>query len=112
MEVYLMNTGRVGGGDGDERSKKVRIRHSSALVKAIAEGTIEWELDPDFGYQVARSAPGIETADADILQPRKLYESQGRMEEYRQIVERLKGERREYMKKWEGLNPEIVQAVG
>src|SRR6185369_2985111 len=25
LEVYLMNTGRVGGGDGDERSRKVRI---------------------------------------------------------------------------------------
>jgi phosphoenolpyruvate carboxykinase (ATP) len=112
MEVYLMNTGRVGGGDGDERSKKVRIQHSSALVKGIAEGTIEWEQDPDFGYQVARSVPGIDLADEDILQPRKLYESQGRLEEYDQIVERLKNERREYMKKWEGLNPEIVEAVG
>jgi phosphoenolpyruvate carboxykinase (ATP) len=112
MEVYLMNTGRIGGGDADERSKKVRIQHSSALVKGIAEGTIEWEEDPDFGYQVARSVPGIEASDDDILQPRKLYERQGRMDEYRQIVERLKSERREYMQKWEGLNPEIAQAVG
>jgi hypothetical protein len=30
------------------------------------------------------------------------------MDEYREIVERLKNERREYMKKWEGLNPEIA----
>src|ERR671923_109502 len=52
LEVYLMNTGRVGGGDDDERSKKVKIRHSSAIVKGIAEGTIEWVEDPDFGYQV------------------------------------------------------------
>src|SRR5262245_49296301 len=43
MEVYLMNTGRVGGTDEDERSKKVRIQHSSAIVKGIAEGTIGWE---------------------------------------------------------------------
>src|ERR671926_951827 len=55
LEVYLMNTGRVGGPEGDERSKKVKIRHSSAIVKAIAEGTIEWEPDPDFGYLVASS---------------------------------------------------------
>src|SRR6266571_5160936 len=53
LEVYLLNTGRVGGPDEDERSKKVRIKHSSAIVKGIAEGTIEWERDPDFGYLVA-----------------------------------------------------------
>ena len=46
LEVYLMNTGRVGGPEDDERSKKVRIKHSSAIVKGIAEGTIEWERDP------------------------------------------------------------------
>jgi len=112
MEVYLMNTGRVGGRDEDERSKKVRIQHSSAMVKGIAEGTIEWETDKDFGYQVATRIPGIEGEDIEILQPRKLYERQGRIEEYSQIVERLKSERREYMAKWEGLNPEITQAVG
>ncbi|HCO03219.1 MAG TPA: phosphoenolpyruvate carboxykinase (ATP), partial [Actinobacteria bacterium] len=36
MEVYLMNTGRIGGRDGDERSKKIKIPTSSAVVKAIA----------------------------------------------------------------------------
>jgi len=41
LEVYVLNTGRVGGPDGDERSRKVRIKHSSAIVKGIAEGTIE-----------------------------------------------------------------------
>ena len=46
LEVYLLNTGRVGGPEDDERSKKVRIKHSSAIVKGIAEGTIEWERDP------------------------------------------------------------------
>jgi phosphoenolpyruvate carboxykinase (ATP) len=112
MEVYLLNTGRVGGGDADDRSKKVRIQHSSAIVKGIAEGTIEWETDPDFGYEVASRVPEMEGEDNEILQPRKLYERQGRLEEYNQIVERLKNERREYMHKWEGLNPEISEALG
>ena len=112
IEVFLMNTGRVGGGDADQRSKKVRIQHSSAIVKGIAEGTIEWEADHDFGYMVASHIPGIADEDKDLLQPRKLYERQGRSDEYNQIVERLKSERREYMKKWEGLNSEIANAVG
>jgi phosphoenolpyruvate carboxykinase (ATP) len=109
MEVYLMNTGRIGGGDGDEQSKKVRIQHSSAIVKAIAEETIEWEKDPDFGYLVASRLPGLE--DLEYLQPRKLYERQGRMDEYRQLVERFTRERREYLRKWEGLDGRIVSAV-
>jgi len=112
MDVYLMNTGRVGGRDEDERSKKVRIQHSSAIVKGIAEGTIEWEDDSDFGYQVAASVPGMEGDDLEILQPRKLYDRQSRLAEYNQMVARLKGERREYMAKWEGLNPEIAAAAG
>ena len=112
MDVYLMNTGRVGGRDDDPQSKKVRIQHSSSIVKGVAEATIEWEEDPDFGYQVASKVPGLILDDAEILQPRKLYERQGRLAEYKEIVERLKNERREYMKKWEGLNPEIAAAVG
>ena len=107
--VYLMNTGRVGGPEDVEGSKKVRIPHSSAVVKAIAEGTIEWEEDPDFGYLVATSVPGID--DLEILQPRKLYEAQGRADEYRDLVEHLKVERREYMAKHAGLEEAIVEAL-
>jgi phosphoenolpyruvate carboxykinase (ATP) len=109
FQVYLLNTGRVGGPDGDDRSKKVTIPYSSAVVKAIAEGTIQWEADPDFGYEVASAVPGVD--DPEILQPRKLYERQGRGDEYATIVKRLKQERREYLQKFPGLHPEIVHAV-
>jgi phosphoenolpyruvate carboxykinase (ATP) len=109
LEVYLLNTGRVGGGDEDERSKKVRIKHSSAIVKAIAEGTIAWERDPDFGYLVAASVPGID--DEEVLQPRKLYERTGRKDEYEAHVERLKRERAEFLSDFSSLSDEIVAAV-
>ena len=109
LEVYLMNTGRVGGPEEDERSKKVRIKHSSAIVKGIAEGTIEWERDPDFVYLVASSVPGID--DVEVLQPRKLYERTGRADEYRAQVERLKAERAEFLGKFGSLSAEIVAAV-
>jgi phosphoenolpyruvate carboxykinase (ATP) len=109
LEVYVMNTGRVGGPDGEERSRKVRIKHSSAIVKGIAEGTIEWERDPDFGYLVASSVPGID--DPEILQPRRLYEEQGRGDEYRALVERFKGERAEFLRGFPSLSDEIVAAV-
>jgi phosphoenolpyruvate carboxykinase (ATP) len=111
LDVYLMNTGRVGGPDDDDRSAKVRIPHSSAIVKGIAEGTIEWTEDPDFGYQVASRVPGIDDSDAAVLRPRELYEKQGRSDEYAKIVERLKSERVEYLKKYPALSDAIIDAV-
>ncbi len=111
LDVYLMNTGRVGGPEDDDRSKKVRIPHSSAIVKSVAEGTIDWQEDPDFGYQVATRVPGIEDADGGVLRPRELYEPQGRGEEYAKIVERLKSERAEFLSKFPALSEEIVAAV-
>jgi phosphoenolpyruvate carboxykinase (ATP) len=111
LDVYLMNTGRVGGADDVEGSEKVRIKHSSAIVKGIAEGTIEWTEDPHFGYQVAVSVPGIEESDAAVLRPKDLYESQSRMDEYEKIVDTLKRERVEYLQKFPALSDEIVDAV-
>jgi phosphoenolpyruvate carboxykinase (ATP) len=109
LEVYVMNTGRIGGPESDERSVKVRIKHSSAVVKGIAEGTIGWERDPDFGYLVASSVPGID--EPEVLQPRSLYEGQGRGDEYRQLVERFKAERAEFLRGFPSLSDEIVAAV-
>ena len=77
LKVFVLNTGRVGGTD-DATSKKVTIPYSSAIVQAIVEDTIEWETDPDFGYEVATSLPGVD--DIEILQPRRLYERQGRLD--------------------------------
>ncbi len=110
IETFLMNTGRVGGRPDDDRSKKVKIPHSSAVVKAIAEGSLSWTEDDDFGYQVAESVPGID--DVELLQPRRLYERQGRAGEYRDIVERLTFERRARLEEFPELSAEIVKAVG
>jgi phosphoenolpyruvate carboxykinase (ATP) len=109
LEVYVLNTGRVGGPEDDERSRKVRIKHSSAIVKGIAEGTIEWERDPDFGYLVGSSIPGFD--DQLLLQPRRLYEEQSRSDEYAALVGRFKDERAEFLGKFPSLSEEIVTAV-
>ena len=110
IETYLLNTGRVGGKDGDDRSKKVKIPHTSACVKGIAEQTITWDDDPDFGYQVASAVPEFD--DAELLAPRKLYERQGRIDEYDAIVERLKSERVARLQEFPELSEEIIKAVG
>jgi phosphoenolpyruvate carboxykinase (ATP) len=110
LQVYVLNTGRVGGGDDHEGSKKVKIPHSSAIVQGIVEGTIEWQDDPDFGYEIATSVPGVD--DAEILRPRELYERQGRLAEYDAMVERLKSERRAYLSSFGGLDDAIVKSIG
>jgi len=110
IETYLLNTGRVGGKDGDDRSKKLRIPDTSACVKGIAEQTIEFDEDPDFGYQVATSVPDLD--DEERLRPRTLYERQGRGDDYAQIVERLKTERVAHLQQFTELSEEIIKAVG
>jgi phosphoenolpyruvate carboxykinase (ATP) len=110
IETYLLNTGRVGGGDDDERSKKVKIPHTSACVKGIAEGSISWTEDEDFGYQVAEVVPDLD--DVELLQPRRLYERHGRLQEYREIVDHLKAERVAHLEGFAELTPQIVKAVG
>jgi phosphoenolpyruvate carboxykinase (ATP) len=109
FDVYLVNTGRVGGPETDPRSKKLEIEHSGAIVKAIAEETIRWEPDPDFGYEVATEVPGID--DPELLRPRLLYERTGRADEYNGSVRRLKLERTEFLAGYPGLRPEIMAAV-
>ncbi len=106
LEVYLLNTGRVGGREDDERSKKVRIGHSAAVQAGIVDGSIEWVTDPDFGYEVAASIPGFD--DDELLQPRRLYERQGRTEEYDTLVARLQRERREYLASFDRLDARVV----
>jgi phosphoenolpyruvate carboxykinase (ATP) len=110
LEVYLFNTGRVGGTDGDDRSKKVKIPHSAAVQHGIVDDAITWVEDPDFGYYVAESIPGFD--DPELLQPRKLYERQGRTEEHAQIVERLRTERAAYLEGYDGLDPRVAKGAG
>jgi phosphoenolpyruvate carboxykinase (ATP) len=78
-------------------------------VEAVAEGTISWETDSDFGYEVASAVPGID--DPELLQPRRLYERTGRLEEYDALVARLKRERAEFLASYPGLRTEILAAV-
>ncbi|MGK2928607.1 MAG: phosphoenolpyruvate carboxykinase [Acidimicrobiales bacterium] len=108
LEVYLLNTGRVGGPQSDERSKKVGIAHSAAVQAGIVDGTIEWETDPDFGYEVATAIPGFD--DPELLRPRTMYEEQGRLDEYRELVDTLLEERERYFEEYPALDDRVRSA--
>jgi phosphoenolpyruvate carboxykinase (ATP) len=92
IEAYLLNTGRVGGIASDERSKRIRFEDSFAIVEALAEGSVTWDGEGDLDGQVARDVPSID--DVELLQPRRLYERQNRMDEYEERVRLMKLERR------------------
>lgn len=109
LEVFVLNTGRVGGPDGDERSRKITPAVSAAIVSAITHGGIEWVRDPDFGYEVAALVPGVD--DPELLQPRLLYQRQQRAGEYADIVTELHQDRRAHLAGYRDLRPEIVAAV-
>jgi phosphoenolpyruvate carboxykinase (ATP) len=109
LEVYVMSTGRVGGGEDEPGSKKVKISHSSAVVQAIVEGSIRWKEDPDFGYFVAAEVPGFD--DPELLEPRLLYQRRGRGDEYERLVAQLIEDRRDYLKGFPGLDQSIVSAL-
>ena len=107
LEAFVLNTGRIGGeGEG---SKKVTIPDSSAIVQGIVEGTIEWVTDPDFGYQIAASVPGVD--DPELLQPRRFYDRTGRSDEYAEIVARLQSERASYLAGYSALRPEVTAGL-
>jgi phosphoenolpyruvate carboxykinase (ATP) len=110
LQAFVLNTGRVGGGEDQPDSKKVTIPDSSAIVQGIVEGTIDWVEDPDFGYEVAVSVPGVD--DPEILQPRLLYARQGRKAEHDAMVARLKRERIQFLSSFPGLDSSLVKSLG
>src|SRR6266508_444356 len=105
MEVFLLNTGRVGG-QPDGRSKAIAVADTAAIVSAAAEGTITWDADPDGFGQVAAEVPGID--DRELLQPRLLYARQGRTAEYRQRTGDLQHSAAQYLASLPGLDPRIA----
>ncbi|MEX0864855.1 MAG: phosphoenolpyruvate carboxykinase [Acidimicrobiia bacterium] len=107
LEAFMLNTGRIGGEGGD--SKKVTIPGSSAIVQGIVEESISWTTDHDFGYQVAENVLGV--ADPELLQPRRLYERTGRLEEYETTVARLSKERVDYLAGYQALDPSIPSGL-
>lgn len=72
VDVYLVNTGWVGGPYGV--GNRIKLRYTRAMVSAAQNGElakVEFEQHPIFKVAVPKSCPGI---DADILNPANLWE--------------------------------------
>jgi phosphoenolpyruvate carboxykinase (ATP) len=105
MECYLFNTGRVGTSYiYNTKGKNITVDVSTGLMKDIARGTIKWEIDPYWGYEVA-----VESQEVDLsgYNPKNYFTD----EQYHILNDRLMEERCEWLRKFDGLKTEIIQAV-
>jgi len=67
-QCWLVNTGWTGGKYGT--GKRMPIKATRALLNAALDGSlndVEFRVDPNFGFEVPVSVPGVDTA---ILDPR------------------------------------------
>ena len=118
VTMWLMNTGYVGGdarGVEAGTALKVKIRHSSAMLEALLSERIVWATDPDFGYEVVDvDHPGnaalVEAVGVDILNPRRFFERQGRLDEYRTWVVTMKAGRRGFLESYD-VDSDIIEAT-
>ena len=73
MQAYILNTGSIGAKDGSP-GEKITIKVSTEIMKQIAKEGIEWEKDPDWGYEMPQEVPGVDLAKYD---PRTHYYGRG-----------------------------------
>ena len=70
VDCWLVNTGWSGGKATMPGIKRMPIKVTRALLNAALDGRLndaEFRVDPNFGFQVPVSVPGV---DAQILDPR------------------------------------------
>ena len=103
MQAYILNTGSIGAKDGSP-GEKVTIKVSTEIMKQIAKEGIEWERDPDWGYETPKAVPGLDLAKYD---PRTYYTP----EKYRELVDNLRVERRAWLERFPGLDSAIPRAI-
>jgi phosphoenolpyruvate carboxykinase (ATP) len=68
VDCWLVNTGWTGGKYGV--GKRMPIKETRALLNAALDGSlknVEFRKDPNFGFEVPVSVPGVDTS---ILDPR------------------------------------------
>jgi phosphoenolpyruvate carboxykinase (ATP) len=70
VQCWLLNTGWSGGKATDKGIKRMPIKATRALLNAALDGRLndaEFRKDPNFGFEVPVSVPGV---DANLLDPR------------------------------------------
>ncbi len=103
VECFLLNTGKIGEG-GTGEAEKITVRDSASIIREIARGSVKWKTDPDWQYQVIESCPGI---DIGRLRPESMYAP----EDYRELTNSLKEERRAWLARFPELDDKIRKCI-
>lgn len=112
LQCYLLNTGGIGEirkeRDGSNKILKqavrVEIPEMAAIIRGIVRNSVSWKRDPYFDSLVPKKVNGVQMTKFDLS---KFY-SQEQINFY---VDKLKRERREWLKRFEDLNPAILNEV-
>ena len=112
IQCYQLNTGGVGEIIVEEHGEKVskqkvtrvEINEMAAIIRGIVREQIEWEDEPVWGTQVTKAVEQVDLSRFDLAN----YYDQAMIDEF---IEKLRGERRAHLEKFEGLNPDIINAL-
>ncbi len=112
LPAYLVTAGRVGGLPDEPRSKPIEPALAARVLDAALAGQVDWEVDPDFGYELPMDLPGLEAAERRVLVPRFLYARTDRVYDYAAMVPARQRERAARLAAVPGLDPRIASAPG
>jgi len=108
--ILAVKQGSVAGPSDRPGSTEVDPRLVGAVLAALGE--VEWERDPDFGYEVPSIVPGLADPAARVLLPRLLYADNDRVYEHAGLVADKQRERHAIVAALAGLDPRVVAAAG
>lgn len=112
VKCFMLNTGGIGelmetAPDGTKLIKRkvnrIPIKEMASIIRGIARNSIEWEEEAIFGTQIPKKVEGV---DMSKYNPAKYYSPK----KLKELVDSLKQERQEYLKKFKGLEGKIIKA--
>jgi hypothetical protein len=112
IPAYLVTAGRVGGDASETRSRPIEPELVGRVLDAAAADEVDWEADPDFGYELPMDLPGLEAAERRVLVPRLLYARTDRVYDYAAMVPARQRERAARLAAIPGLDPAVAAAHG
>ncbi len=114
VPLFALKQGWVGGPPDRPGCFEVEAGLIEAVLDAALgnDGTVVWEPDPDFGYDVPALVPGLDPAGAQALLPRLLYGDHDRVYEHASLVAAKKRERWEIARALRGLDGAVAAASG
>ncbi len=85
-------------------AEKITVQDSCTVIREIARGSVKWENEKHWGYEVAKEIPGVDLGRFDW---RKYYSN----EEHASMIAELRKERREWLAKFPELKKGIRDAI-